>query len=643
MNAKTTLLLFAILAIGCSKNESAEPAVTGTIHYEVTADIQHTKTSLSANGENNFKLTWNTGDKIGLYIDGRQYNNMLTYSDGVFSGELLTGKPSAENVNYRAYYPYSSEVSQNGSVIRSEIANIQYSPFDGTSDFMYTDAVANAYDERNMPNDMHLTFNHHVFGIVEINVENTDETLANEKILSVTLSSQSATLSGAYSFDLDNPSSAPTFDANKSYKDVTVEYLDSKTLGVNELHKFYAVVNTFSDVNNLVITVKTSSYTFTKSANSTVSISVGEVTIFPTVKISDSDKAKRKKVLSYFGDSIACKSLQTYLQKLLGDEWTVYMNGIPGAGDLHVAALVGCIDLTFQNSFTLPADKDQKVECGNICALENINGAKGLFNVLSTYWFNDHLIVNPITIYTSENAVGIECELLCEWDNNDPNGRSKAKYYLKRVHSSDSPTEIHASSSRVKTYQATHLRDADVMCIYTGTNNSFKETDYASVVNIHKRMRDFMAGPAKDAYIFCGFHTNRYVEKHIMWTKKYADLMYDAFGKHMLDYKMLGLDIDRSHVPVPSDYNANATFSNITATDVEKQNYYREALTLSQEVGAVAESNDFNDADKANVAVFEWPASWWGSYATNVHPNEYGYNAMAIMVYEKMKSLGYLD
>ena len=128
-----------------------------------------------------------------------------------------------------------------------------------------------------------------------------------------------------------------------------------------------------------------------------------------------------------------------------------------------------------------------------------------------------------------------------------------------------------------------------------------------------------------------------------MWTKKYADLMYDAFGQHMLDYKMLGLDIDRSHVPVPSDYNANATFSNITATNVEKQNYYSEALTLSRKVGAVAESNDFNDADKANVAVFEWPASWWGSYATNVHPNNYGYNAMAIMVYEKMKSLGYLD
>ena len=205
----------------------------------------------------------------------------------------------------------------------------------------------------------------------------------------------------------------------------------------------------------------------------------------------------------------------------------------------------------------------------------------------------------------------------------------------------------------MKTYQATHLRDADVLCIYTGTNNSFKASDYEAVVNIHKRMRDFMTGTAKEDYIICGFHTNRYVEKWIMWTKEYAEIMETAFGKeHMLDYKLLGLDIDKNHVPVPSGFNADVKFTNTdTATEAEKQVYYEKALNLSKKVGArdfsVTETDEakekLNAKDRANVKVFEWPASWWGNYDNNVHPNREGYNVMAHLVYEKMKTLGYLD
>lgn len=354
-------------------------------------------------------------------------------------------------------------------------------------------------------------------------------------------------------------------------------------------------------------------------------------------------------MLSYFGDSIACGALKGYLEGLLGKDWTVYMNGIPGAGDLNVAAAVGCVDLTFEESFTLPADGTE-VECGKISALENLAGVKGMYNVLSTYWFNGPLVLNPITVYTDEDAVGIECELRCEYTGND---RANAKYYLKRKYVADQATEIKAVKSRVKTYQATHLRDADVLCIYTGTNNNFKVSDYESVVNIHKKMRDFMTGPAKEDYIICGFHTNRYVGLHRMWTKEYAEIMEQAFGKdHMLDYKLLGLDIDKNHVPVPSGFNADVTFSNMdTATKAEKQVYYEKALNLSKKVGArdfsVTETDEskekLNAKDRANVEVLEWPASWWGNYDNNVHPNKEGYNVMANLVYEKMKTLGYLD
>lgn len=617
-----------------------------TFKFSVTAETALTKTNLGENSDGTYSLTWTKGDKIGLFVADRQANCKLAFADGKFSGELVAGKPSAASVNYLAYYPYSS-TSGDGYMVSNEIANIQYMPFDGTSDFMFTDPVANQYDERNMPTDMKLAFAHHLFGIVEVNVNSTDDELRGEKILSVTLSSESTVLSGAYTFDLANIGVAPTFDAHRSYKNVTSEYRDPQAL-LDGNHVFLFVANSFTDVSDLTLTVKTTHYTFTKKAGAAVSLKAGEVTVLPAVTISGTG-VKRKKVLSYFGDSIACGALKGYLEGLLGKDWTVYMNGIPGAGDLNVAAAVGCVDLTFDESFTLPADGTE-VECGKISALENLAGVKGMYNVLSTYWFNGPLVLNPITVYTDEDAVGIECELRCKYTGDD---RANAKYYLKRKYVADQATEIKAGKSRVKTYQATHLRDADVLCIYTGTNNSFTVSDYEAVVNIHKRMRDFMTGPAKEDYIICGFHTNRYVEKWIMWTKEYAEIMETAFGKeHMLDYKLLGLDIDKNHVPVPSGFNADVKFTNTdTATEAEKQAYYEKALNLSKKVGArdfsVTETDEakekLNAKDRANVKVFEWPASWWGNYDNNVHPNKEGYNVMANLVYEKMKTLGYLD
>lgn len=642
---KKLLLLCAPLVIACGKTEIMPTENNNTFKFSVTAETALTKTNLGGNGDGTYSLTWTKGDKIGLFVADRQANCKLAFADGKFSGELVAGKPSAASANYLAYYPYSS-TSGDGYVVSNEIANIQYMPFDGTSDFMYTDVVANPYDERNMPSDMKLAFAHHLFGIVEVNVNSTDEALKGEKILSVTLSSESTLLSGAYTFDLANTGVAPKFDANRSYKNVTSEYRDPQAL-VGGNHVFQFVANSFTDVSDLTLTVKTTHYTFTKTAGAAVSLKAGEVTVLPAVTISGTG-VKRKKVLSYFGDSIACKALQDYLQGLLGEDWDVYMNGIPGAGDLNVAAAVGCVDLTFEESFTLPADGTE-VECGKISALENLAGVKGMYNVLSTYWFSGPLVLNPITVYTDEDAVGIECELRCTFDVVDNKKRVNDKYFLKRVNPTDQAIEIKAGKSRVKTYQATHLRDADVLCIYTGTNNSFKVSDYEAVVNVHKRMRDFMTGPAKEDYIICGFHTNRYVGLHRMWTKEYAEIMEQTFGKkHMLDYKLLGLDIDKNHVPVPSGFNADVTFSNMdTATEKERQAYYEKALTLSLEVGArdfsTKEIDENKAKDRANVEVFEWPASWWENYDNNVHPKNLGYNVMAHLVYEKMKTLGYLN
>lgn len=289
---KKLLLLCAPLVIACGKTEIMPTENNNTFKFSVTAETALTKTNLGENSDGTYSLTWTKGDKIGLFVADRQANCKLAFADGKFSGELVAGKPSAASVNYLAYYPYSS-TSGDGYMISNEIANIQHMPFDGTSDFMFTDPVANQYDERNMPTDMKLAFAHHLFGIVEVNVNSTDDKLKGEKILSVTLSSESTVLSGAYTFDLANTGVAPTFDAHRSYKNVTSEYRDPQAL-VGRSHVFQFVANSFTDVSDLTLTVKTTHYTFTKKAGAAVSLKAGEVTVLPTVTISGTGEKRKR-------------------------------------------------------------------------------------------------------------------------------------------------------------------------------------------------------------------------------------------------------------------------------------------------------------------------------------------------------------
>ena len=100
-------IAIAFITLGCAK-DFAQPSLDNdqTFEWSVNALQQAgegTKTTLESN-----QLKWQSGDKIGVFIEGRQTNRAFTNtSENGFSGGLVKGMESGANVNYYAYYPFN--------------------------------------------------------------------------------------------------------------------------------------------------------------------------------------------------------------------------------------------------------------------------------------------------------------------------------------------------------------------------------------------------------------------------------------------------------------------------------------------------------------------------------------------------------
>lgn len=109
-------------------------------------------------------------------------------------------------------------------------------------------------------------------------------------------------------------------------------------------------------------------------------------------------------------------------------------------------------------------------------------------------------------------------------------------------------------------------------------------------------------------FIAIGFHMG-YIQfsgyGYTYWKPEYRDYFQKVFGNQYLDLKTFG-----------------------------SQNAER----ISKAIGC-----PFTEKDKELSDNGYWTSSWQTEYSSNVHPNANGSKALAFMVYEKMKTLGYLD
>jgi len=578
----------------CEKGSITENDA-GLIKVTAKAAVEgETKTTISGN-----TLTWVTGDKFGVYVNGIQTNIPFNNTSGnSFTGYFKQKGKVMESASFRAYYPRVPYME--GNVISTELPSQQRAPFDPAADYVLSPVITADYDEGDMP-ELNYNFKSHFFSFVKVTVRNTDPDFAREPLLGITLKCDGCVLAGKFSFNIFDDGPVPLFSTlQKDISDsVSVGYSEEKEapeLGLNVDHVFYAVINPVTTT-KLSLTVNTLQYEKTFESKVEFSASCGTVTPLPAVTLTKGSMTKKFKTLLYWGDSIGPKEVTNHLQSLLGPDWKVIRCAIGGDNAWDIAGRQGGIPMCLKNHYVIPGDSSQKIQVSGIFSTwdndGNYNPSKG--KKLNKYtWFDEETYgvrLNPCEIE------GVKCRFTYD--------SSTDKLYLQRMEDGD-PVDVPAYSI-VHSYASLHYRDADVSAIYMGTNGRNNDTDEL-LASQYDAMIDFISNKN---YIVEGFHWRETTSRaYPGWTEKFQTIFNGRYGERFLDLRCYG--------------SANAE-------------------RLLVETGVYQTASDIPALDRALISIGDWPASWQYDYTSNVHPNPYGSKAIAIMVYEKMRSLGYLN
>ena len=316
-------IAIVFITLGCAK-DFAQPSLDNeqTFEWSVNALQQAdegTKTTLESN-----QLKWQSGDKIGVFIEGRQTNRAFTNTgENGFSGGLVKGMESGANVKYYAYYPFQPNAASVTN-IEATLPASQVAPFDPSANFMTADAVTASYNESDMP-PITYNFTNQLFGIVKIVVKNTDEALKEQKILGISMeAADGSTLAGDFNFDATEVGAKAIFSDSEKSSMVTMSYPaeSEPLLGTEMSHQFYLFVNPVA-VNGINVVVRTTDYVFTINSTKKVEFSKGSVNVLPEINLNGLEKKKRVRTCLLWGDSITNYSYLNKMKELLGSDWVV--------------------------------------------------------------------------------------------------------------------------------------------------------------------------------------------------------------------------------------------------------------------------------------------------------------------------------
>jgi len=597
-----TILKCAVLITAISSCAKLNDHIEGTQSMvEISANaLLGTNTKTTING---IHLSWTDGDKIGLYVsDSLQSNMLFRYSGGnSFSGSICRTGRSSHAVTYYAYYPYSECSDLGGTTITARLPSEQTAPFCPEADFMVSKLINKPYNESSMP-ELNFVFNSHLFSILKITVTNSNANYANDRLMGIDVISGSSFLSGCFSFDICNP--APSLSFSQGADSVSVNYSSDESkcpvLGHNVSHVIYAVVNNISN-DNISIRVRTSRRTGYVYSSRGITTLPGELTTLATIDVNALRDVKVIKRLVYFGDSCASSNIIHWLQQLLGDDWIVTGGGIRGAKALSIVTRQGGLPLYFKNNVTIPGDHNQSVSIGRFrtTCLDTLYAPVGSYDVSSEYWVNvnNDPFCNPASPLVNDFEV---CGELCRMT--EYNG---GQIYVSRVF--DGNPIVVTQNTPIITYAAREFRDADVIVTYMGINGRNDISD-VQLANCYQAMTDFSINKK---HIVVGFHFDIIDgREYRYWTPAYRDYFTGRFGNNYLDLRTVG--------------SANAS-------------------RLCVETGQHTSASEMSELDRQHVALGEWPVSWTGSYRGDIHPTVWGHRAIAIMVYEKMRDLRYLN
>lgn len=580
--------LFLLLFYSCAAN--LEDKIDNKMLVKAEAKIgEETKTSL-----NGLKLSWQDNDEMGIFIEGVQYNFLMSYRSGKYQGYMtITSSPPAIRSVY-AYYPFNSSHYSYDTEIMGFLPMAQDAPFHAKADYMVADISTILYDEGNLP-DLDITFNRHLFSILKINITNSSEELKNEKLTGIRIKSKTRVMSGSFTFDITDGASATAVflnDATRTQQYVNVNCNSETVIGKDKTTTLYAVVPVGTyPAEDISITVFTDNHQGTVVAQKEMVLENGTVYDLQTIDFATIASSSARKTVLCFGDSITTNTVIDALQDLLGGDWTVYNAGVTSETVLQIISRQGAIPLYLSGGFTIPASASESVAVGTTFYTKNqTNGDVAaspdtpIMVSLSAYSKGATYcgVTNPFMVK------GVECTITKSGDET---------LYLQR--STDGDVVDCESDSFVQAvpYAYWKLGNPTVTTLYMGTNGVYNanpskgRTRDQVLTDFYNMVKTNTTGE----FIAVGYH-------HSLWNASYASTMSSAFGDNYLDLRTVG---------------------------------WQNAETISAQMGDSLTANEYED-----ISNKKWPSSWGG---LDIHPSAKGAKAHAIMIYNKMVDLGYVD
>lgn len=576
-----------------------DPAEAGEVLYiRINTHVSDTKTIISDDGSSS-SFTFETGDKLGFFADGKLENIKFTCSNGAagaFGATImvpLEKQATEPSINYYAYSPFVNNAGSDPSALLGSLPTTQTAPFDGLADYMVANAETDKYDVKDFP-DLTFRFDSHLFAIVKLCITNTSATYAEEQVLSIGLKNTAGgALAGAFTFDATDPTAEPVFTTDPNYlsDQVMVEYPEASrpTLGTNTPHAVYAVVRADDyAAGDLQLVVSTTNYIFRKSSSKALSLSRDYVTVLGSADVASMTRQKRVRTLVMWGDSITGSDQLKAFRAELGPNWNVIRSGVAGDTAQQVAGRQGGLPLyTGASAFTLPASAEDYVYIDGIYYY--YNGAYGQVSHEWTYKSGYTPELNPLIIN------GIECEI--SYDTELKQRR------LRRLADGEA-TEIPARTP-VSTYGSRAYANVDAIVVYIGTNG--RPSD-AILIDIHDKMKAHLTEPEAMMFVL-GFHQST-TDNPSRWKEAYVSAFTEHYGDYFIDQRTLGGGLN--------------------------------AIPLMYEIGQITNEEQITETDRTYIDRGDWPLSWFRAPGDE-HPNgQYGAKVQAILLRRRMAQLGLL-
>lgn len=603
---KIAYILTSLILISCVKEtEDRFGAELSEHRVPITVEVSHTKTVINGN-----QISFAGGESMNLVC--KDVNVAKVYNKGfdldTFTGEFLAVGQTKDNASWYAVYPYVGLEQQGYG--DCWLPMNQTAPFDASANFMCSDLVDADYDETAMPK-LSMTMNQ-LLGIMKVSFTNSSEDYKEDLIQEVVMTS-STPLCGNFIVKFDEQGKPfPEFKGGTCR--VLSSYPAPIALGVNEIHSVYMFVNP-AEIKDAQITIRTDRHVFTRKAKSSFKVRQGDLTFMDPMDVADLfavDDAKVKKIVIW-GDLYSnCGPTDTYLnkrnysyhlQQLLGSGWKIYNCAYPDYKTYNITALQGSTMAHLGNySFTIPVSVTP-VATGGVYVPVTDRPASPAYMIPREFWNPCEIVVRD---ESGNEVTRVEGNLESQSDGIFfTRSRPGKEVFVPR-------------KSQVVPYAAKNLRKPDLTIIYMGSNGVFDNLEF--LYKQHRRMIEYAAAGGPEEYIVLGFHSDNDMSR-LKLGQEYWDLFDgpDGFGVN------------------PEAGRPISRFVNLYKEMTGE--HYKELLYRS---GAASDPSGVREEDMDCVNQGKVPSSFLNNDGT-LNPSQYGAKAFALLIYDKMVELGYLD